>query len=787
MGDLGLTYQERYCSPRGLAARLSQLKSKKQSARTKPSGSVKAQLEKPNSSASLMSRILRRPFSQIGFALLGLSLLLLMGVEMALRLVGYGYSTRFFRPTGIGGRPVLVENDDFNRSFFSSALDRNPVPVVVNRDKATNAFRIFLFGDSAALGDPDPAYGPGRYLEALLSERFPDVRFEVICVASRALNSHAALRIADECSAKKGDIWVVYLGNNEMSGPFGAMAVRGPQAPSLTNVQLRLGLQRLRLAQLLFTKDTPAPADSASVPEAASLTRVPPNDPRRGVVFDNFQKNLQEIIDAGHRAGSKVLLNTVAINLKDCSPLASLDLGELPPEERMKVDSSLKAGSEAETQRDFAVAAVQYDHAVKAFPQSADAQFRLAACLLKVTNYSTAREHFESAVDCDTRPLRAVGQINRIISEMGRRYSSQDVVLIDAFSLFNTNSPAGIAGRELFLDHDNFNFDGNYLLARAWAEAITPALPPIFTNHSTAEWPAQAVCEQQLGLTDWNRAAVLDKALAALSDASFAGQFNYSQRVSWLGGQIAAAKTRLHPREFIDARFNFEQAIKKSPEDHWLHQKFAEFLEVNNDLPGATTEWEKVRNLLPFLYSPYYQIGRLLAAQGKAEEAQSALLRAVALRPDFVEAWIGLGKVSLAQKRFDVALNRFERAKEVSPGNFWAYYHMGKALTALDRNGEAILNLRQAIALGPRTFVEARLALGEALVLEGKTEQAANEFSQVIRLKPDLAVAHFNLGLALLKLGQTERATAEFQEVLHLEPQNESMKEAISKILGAQP
>jgi tetratricopeptide (TPR) repeat protein len=514
---------------------------------------------------------------------------------------------------------------------------------------------------------------------------------------------------------------------------------------------------------------------------------VAPNDPRRTTVCQNFEKNLNKIIEIGRRSGSRVVLNTVGSNLKDCSPFASLQTSDLAPEDGAKVDTALKAASAAQTQGDFALASAQYSLAAKAFPQAADVQFLLAGCLLKATNYSAALEHFQSAADCDTRPFRAQTLVNRIIGETGRHNASHDLVLVDAFSVLNTNCPAGIAGNELFLDHNNLNFEGNYLLARVWAEAIAPGLPAVFTNHATAEWPSQAVCDQRLCLTDWNRAAVLDKALAGLSDPSFAGQPNHAERVSWMYTQLAAVKERLHPREFIDARFACEQAIKKRPQDYWRHQKFGEFLEANNDLPGATVEWERVRDLLPFLSGPCYQVGRLLAAQGKFEEAQAALLRAVTLRPDFAEAWIGLGKVSLVQRKVDVALKRFERAKEVSPGNFWAYYHTGLALTRLDRNAEAIPNFRQAIALGPKTFLEAHLALGEALVLEGDSEQAATEFKQVIRLKPDLPVAHFNLGLVLLKLGQTGPAIAEFKETLRLDPQNQSAKDAISKILAAQP
>ncbi|PYM15179.1 MAG: hypothetical protein DME18_04920, partial [Verrucomicrobia bacterium] len=158
-------------------------------------------------------------------------LFLLGALELALRVAGYGYPTSFFLRTRINGRTVYIENQKFGLRFFPAALARSPSPVVMEAAKTANSYRIFLLGESAALGDPDPAYGCGRYLEVLLGERYPGTRFEVICVAMTAINSHAILPIARECAQRDGDLWVIYAGNNEMVGPFGAGTIFGPRAP----------------------------------------------------------------------------------------------------------------------------------------------------------------------------------------------------------------------------------------------------------------------------------------------------------------------------------------------------------------------------------------------------------------------------------------------------------------------------------------------------------------------------------------------------------------------------
>ena len=117
--------------------------------------------------------------------------------------------------------------------------------------KPPGTYRIFILGESAAMGDPEPAFGAGRYLEALLHERFPRAKFEVINVAMTAINSHAILPIARDCARQAGDLWIVYMGNNEMVGPFGAATVFGTQAPPWPFVRLNLAIQQLRLGQLL--------------------------------------------------------------------------------------------------------------------------------------------------------------------------------------------------------------------------------------------------------------------------------------------------------------------------------------------------------------------------------------------------------------------------------------------------------------------------------------------------------------------------------------------------------
>lgn len=68
----------------------------------------------------------RRKWAFRLFALTVLPLLLLGGLEAALRLAGYGYATSFFKPARIGNEDYFIQNDDFGLRFFPKETARNP-------------------------------------------------------------------------------------------------------------------------------------------------------------------------------------------------------------------------------------------------------------------------------------------------------------------------------------------------------------------------------------------------------------------------------------------------------------------------------------------------------------------------------------------------------------------------------------------------------------------------------------------------------------------------------------
>lgn len=699
-------------------------------------------------------------------------------LEGGLRLAGYGYSTSLFEKVRIDGKEYLLNNENFGLRFFPPELFRWPNPLMMEAVKPAGACRIFIFGESAAQGDPEPSFGAGRYLKVLLRERYPGINFEIVNVAITAINSHVIVPIARECAKYQGDLWIVYMGNNEMIGPFGAATVFGAKAPPWPAVRLDLALQATRVGQLLMNIGRKLKSDPTQPHVWGGLqmfmgNQLPPEDPRKGVVYKNFQRNLQDILRAGEESGAKVILNTVAVNLKDCPPFASIPSAKLSSADREKCDRLVADGRGAQISSDWKMAAADFAEAAKLDPQLAETQFREGQCLLHLNDSAGAAAHFQQACDADALAFRAESHINGIIRDTGRQMANPDLVLCDAAA--SLTEPGKIPGQEYFYEHVHFNFDGNYRLAMLWAKQAESLLPEDVKAKGKGDWAAQDVCEARLGLTDWNRSDVFNAVRQRMERPPLSSQFNNDQRMAELSDRIARILQQRTPQAATNARALYLDAIARAPGDYLLHQTYGEFLELTGDIRPAAQEWKQARELMPRNPFAFLTEGKLLEQLGELSSAQECCQQAVHLHPRYAEAWCELGKLAATENRFDQALENYNRAASFQPYDAQTFVYKGKALSLMKRTDQSVQSFRHALELDDRNW-EAHYALGGELGMHGHIEEAKAQFQQVVQLHPQYAMGHLNLGVALLKLNDIENARREFSETLRLDPANKAAR-----------
>ncbi len=111
----------------------------------------------------------------------------------------------------------------------------------------------------------------------------------------------------------------------------------------------------------------------------------------------------------------------------------------------------------------------------------------------------------------------------------------------------------------------------------------------------------------------------------------------------------------------------------------------------------------------------------------------------------------------------------FRHAIEVTKDNYLGHKGIGDALITQGRVDEAIEQYQEALRLKPNR-AESYNNLGLALHRKGRADDAISQYYQAIRLKPADATVRNNLAIALAGKGQTDEAIGQFQEALRLKP-----------------
>jgi tetratricopeptide (TPR) repeat protein len=88
------------------------------------------------------------------------------------------------------------------------------------------------------------------------------------------------------------------------------------------------------------------------------------------------------------------------------------------------------------------------------------------------------------------------------------------------------------------------------------------------------------------------------------------------------------------------------------------------------------------------------------------------------------------------------------------------------------RSDRGKLERLASIAADLPTSARAHVNYGTELQEAGRSDEAAKEFSEAIRLNPDSAKAHVNLGSLLTAKGEFDTARSHFEKALRLEPSN---------------
>jgi tetratricopeptide (TPR) repeat protein len=740
-------------------------------------------------------------------ALLLSPLVLLAALEIILRLAGFGYPTSFLIPSENNGEKTFIQNNQFGWRFFGRSMAREPAAISIAQQKPPDTVRIFVFGESAAYGDPQANFGLPRMLQALLEARHPGTKFEIINAAMTGISSHTIVPIAHDCAHANGDIWVVYMGNNEVVGPFGAGTVFGPHSIPLSAIRAGLALKATRIGQLinslLETLRPPPPSKSEWGGMMMFLdNRVRADDPRMAGVYHNFAANLGDILHTAQAHGVGVVVSTVGVNLRDCAPFASLHRPDLSPAQLAEWQTNFDLGVSAQQAGDYAGAQRCFLAAGAVDDSYADLRFRLGDCAQALGDEAEAQRQFVAARDLDTLRFRCDSQLNQLIRSAASGREQQGIRFADGERALADASPNGLPGSQFFYEHVHLTFEGNYVLARTIAEQVEPLLPPAISPASHP-WPEITDCARRLAFTDRARQEALSEILGRRIDPPFIWQSNHAaemQRLARLSQSLAPADS---PGALQTALSSTTAALVNHPDDNCLFEQLAELQEATGNFVAAATAAQKAVEICPSSSADWSLLGRARAQQQDYEGAATAFGQAIALYSQDVWAMQNEAMCFRKQNRTNDAIEEFKKALAIKPRFGLAWLGLGQTYEAMGRTNDALTcyqlavanpvhtadelttlarfcesrhwleaaatNFEEAVTLSP-SDANLRIETGRVLASLNRHAEAAQYFADAGKLAPDSGQAHYLCGLEWGKLGRPAEAEKEFQQAVRIWP-----------------
>jgi tetratricopeptide (TPR) repeat protein len=159
------------------------------------------------------------------------------------------------------------------------------------------------------------------------------------------------------------------------------------------------------------------------------------------------------------------------------------------------------------------------------------------------------------------------------------------------------------------------------------------------------------------------------------------------------------------------------------------------------------TIYERAIAVTPGHHILYNNYGKILLDRQDFGLAETYVLKALTLQPNYNLALGNLGDVYMATGRFEQAIDMFRRALAADPNNAKnADYHfdMAKCLAQLARYSEAEQSYHQTLAIQPND-PEAHNDLGNIALVRGNLRQAEEHYARAVALDPDYRVAQDNL------------------------------------------
>jgi tetratricopeptide (TPR) repeat protein len=228
---------------------------------------------------------------------------------------------------------------------------------------------------------------------------------------------------------------------------------------------------------------------------------------------------------------------------------------------------------------------------------------------------------------------------------------------------------------------------------------------------------------------------------------------------AYVRGRLAAARGGQEANESaVDA---LSKAIELDPQFVAAQYQLGVAHQVLSNRWKAAAQFRASTQLDPMFPEPYKSLGDLFVTAPRRlfDQAIEAYNNAIALRPFYADAWVGLGDAKAGKGDVDGAVGAYQKALGFNPVNAKVHVSLGK-LYYSEKNlyYESVTAYKKAIDLDPG-LLEARMGLAEVYEDKGLYQDAIVEYKKVVDADQKNTGALYNLALVYEKVDPKESIT----------------------------
>jgi len=430
---------------------------------------------------------------------------------------------------------------------------------------------------------------------------------------------------------------------------------------------------------------------------------VPISSPIYRRALEIFKANLEDLKQTCQSHHIPLILSPQVSNVRDEPPFVSKYRQGLSRASKEQFIALFDKGRTNWERGNIDSALVDFLAAESLDSTRADAHYWVARSLDSLGRKQDAKREYITARDFDELRFRASSDFNEAIKDAA---ADTNVFFAPLEEMMSKQSPDGIIGNNLILEHLHPRLKGSFIMAKEYAR--------IMRDHGLLATPQEwAHCDTIADATLWNDrpTTTLDLLAAEIRIHRLTSDWPFKRPTPVKDSLLLAGPLGTIVNSLVDAQTTWERA----------HVAAAEYYTRSGDLAAAAKEYRVLIDQLHYNNSAYLELGQIYTTQKNYEMATDVLTRSLDVEPSY-EAYEMLGTIQLAESHPDRAIPLFEKSFSFNSSpdqHTTAGFLLALAKAKVGRIDEAKSLLQEMLSLNP-TLNNARSLLNSLNSLHRK-------------------------------------------------------------------